>query len=85
MQARTFSRFSNWTLNLKRYHPGKKKSAQTYEEQKIFSMLIISIEGCDSHPYNHPNMSLGLFHLPTKILILSTVVRQDSKMCLAQV
>lgn len=40
---------------------------KTYEEQKIFSMLIISIEGCDSNPYNHPNMSLGLLHLPTKI------------------
>ena len=60
-------------------------SAQTYEEQKIFSMLIISIEGCDSNPYNHPNMSLRLFRLPTKILILSTVVRQDKEMCLAQV
>ena len=49
------------------------------------SMLIISIEGCDSNLYNHPNMSFGLFRLPTKILILSTVVRQDSEMCLAQV
>ena len=60
-------------------------SAQTYEEQKNFSMLIISIEGCDSNPYNHPNMSLRLFRLPTKILILSTVVSQDKEMCLAQV